>query len=1019
MAKTRVSSGQIAGNLTFEGTTGIVVPKGTTAQRSGSALSGEIRYNTDLNVMEIYNGSAWGSMGPFPFAFTEYFIGDGTSYEFLLSNNVADANDIIVTLNGVQQRAGLDFRIIDGTILSFTEDDSTQNAPIDGTEINVRGFSPITSASIPAGSITLNELAFSDGTTGQVLTTNGSGTLSFQTIPTQDPTVGGDVSGTASNISINANTIGIAELKVSDGQLGQVLATDGSGNLSFISVSGGGGGGGGASNFFDLTGQIAYSQIPDGLIDIQKLDVTDGTLGQVLSTDGSGVLSFISVLNNLVEDTTPQLGGNLDAQTFNITGTGKIEFGANEENKISFLYANLGDLPAASSWHGMFAHVHNENAAYYAHAGNWVKLLDTNKSIDLLADVDTTSSSPTSGQSLVWNAVSAKWVPGTVAGSSQNLWLTVTGNSGTTSANTTTDTLNIVGGSDISTSVSGDTLTINYTGAGGGGGNTFANIAVSGQSTVTADSSTDTLTLVGNNGIAITTNAGTDTITIGQTAPNKFTTVNSDSGSTTANSTTDSLTVSGGTGISTAIAGDTVTITNDSPNVDQNLYATFTADTGSTTAATVTDTFAISGGTGITTAISGDQVTITNTGPTVAFSTVAVTGQTDVTADNGSDTLEFIAGSNVTLTTSGNSVTINASAGSGGTGTVTSGTSGRLAYYATTGTTVVETNSTLAWNAGTNTLTVDNLEVTTAIGDITTGNITTSGTITANTVDADFLLNSGTGTPTFTSGNDIVFDAAGEIIFNNTKLTQIGTPTTATDAVNKQYVDENTFTKFEIGADDSTLRTVLPGESIKIIGGTNVTTSSDAEGNITINAGAGSSYTDSDVDTHLNTSTAGTNEVLSWNGADYDWVAQSGGGATVISDLTDVNTSGVAAGDMLYYNGSTWVPTSGPVTQWTIGANGSSDYTFSGPGFPSGTENDPDLILYRGHTYRFNNTTGGSHPFLIKTTPGTGTGNQFTDGVSGSSTGVVIFEVPMTPTTTTLYYQCQFHAGMVGNITIV
>ena len=40
---------------------------------------------------------------------------------------------------------------------------------------------------------------------------------------------------------------------------------------------------------------------------------------------------------------------------------------------------------------------------------------------------------------------------------------------------------------------------------------------------------------------------------------------------------------------------------------------------------------------------------------------------------------------------------------------------------------------------------------------------------------------------------------------------------------------------FAIGADDSTLRTVKQGEGIKIIGGTNLTTSSDAEGNITVN----------------------------------------------------------------------------------------------------------------------------------------------------------------------------------------
>ena len=46
-------------------------------------------------------------------------------------------------------------------------------------------------------------------------------------------------------------------------------------------------------------------------------------------------------------------------------------------------------------------------------------------------------------------------------------------------------------------------------------------------------------------------------------------------------------------------------------------------------------------------------------------------------------------------------------------------------------------------------------------------------------------------------------------------------------------------------------------------------------------SGGGGSYADSDVDTHLNTGSASTNEVLSWNGSDYDWVAQSGGGGSV------------------------------------------------------------------------------------------------------------------------------------------
>ena len=44
--------------------------------------------------------------------------------------------------------------------------------------------------------------------------------------------------------------------------------------------------------------------------------------------------------------------------------------------------------------------------------------------------------------------------------------------------------------------------------------NTFSNVAVSGQTTVVADSKTDTLTLVGGTGITITTDAITDTVTI-------------------------------------------------------------------------------------------------------------------------------------------------------------------------------------------------------------------------------------------------------------------------------------------------------------------------------------------------------------------------------------------------------------------------------------------------------------------------------------------------------------------------
>jgi len=79
------------------------------------------------------------------------------------------------------------------------------------------------------------------------------------------------------------------------------------------------------------------------------------------------------------------------------------------------------------------------------------------------------------------------------------------------------DTLNLRAGAGISlTSVAGtDTITITNTAVAVPG---FSNIAVAGQNTVEADVSADTLTLVAGTGISITTNSTTDTITIANTA---------------------------------------------------------------------------------------------------------------------------------------------------------------------------------------------------------------------------------------------------------------------------------------------------------------------------------------------------------------------------------------------------------------------------------------------------------------------------------------------------------------------
>ena len=62
---------------------------------------------------------------------------------------------------------------------------------------------------------------------------------------------------------------------------------------------------------------------------------------------------------------------------------------ANEYNFGSsrLLYENVwdtvNDLPSATTYHGLFAHVHSTGGAYYAHAGNWIELSTASTILDL------------------------------------------------------------------------------------------------------------------------------------------------------------------------------------------------------------------------------------------------------------------------------------------------------------------------------------------------------------------------------------------------------------------------------------------------------------------------------------------------------------------------------------------------------------------------------------------------------------------------------------------------------------
>ena len=140
--------------------------------------------------------------------------------------------------------------------------------------------------------------------------------------------------------------------------------------------------------------------------------------------------------------------------------------------------------------------------------------------------------------------------------------------------------------------------------------------------------------------------------------------------------------------------------------------------------------------------------------------------------------------------------------------------------------------------------------------DFDSNDITNLGTLNTHTVPGGTGTLALTSDITFTASstdtltNKTINSASNTITITESNISDLGSYITASSIdtlTNKSIaLGSNTVTGtvLNIGADDSTLRAVGVGEGIKIIGGTNVTTTSDAEGNITVNSSASGNVAD-------------------------------------------------------------------------------------------------------------------------------------------------------------------------------
>ena len=198
-----------------------------------------------------------------------------------------------------------------------------------------------------------------------------------------------------------ANTIQVGRIDIGSGS--QSILPSGANDVTFQNTFTGGG------IFLRAAGNVEISSYQGStLLRTNTGSVTQGGLSLYYAT---GLTTEVVRLTTTSTGLT--LNGTVELGSGDLTTTGKLYYSNN--------FATTGDLPNATTYHGMFAHVHAEGHGYFAHAGAWTQLLDTGSSISELADVNL-AVAPQSGQVLAYDG--SNWVATAAGGGGGGIALT-------------------------------------------------------------------------------------------------------------------------------------------------------------------------------------------------------------------------------------------------------------------------------------------------------------------------------------------------------------------------------------------------------------------------------------------------------------------------------------------------------------------------------------------------------------------------------------------------------------------
>jgi hypothetical protein len=288
-------------------TNSILIPVGNTAQRPGTSVTGMLRFNTTLDVLEFYDNDSWvPATSEFTVITADSFVGNGVATTFTLSTASTTAGTV-VAINGVVQIPTTAYSV-SSTTLTFTE------APDVNDVIDARIFTTTTSVT-----------SISNGTSIiQIPSINGNATIDIAgtTVQTVSPglvAITGDLS-VSGNATLSGNILGDRvqngttsfDIQTPSGDAN--ITVGGISNVAVFSTTGAF-----VTGLVSVTGAVTAASVVGGVITGSSTSVTGTTtaasvVGGVItgtSTSVSGTTTAASVVGGVITGSSVSVTGNI------------------------------------------------------------------------------------------------------------------------------------------------------------------------------------------------------------------------------------------------------------------------------------------------------------------------------------------------------------------------------------------------------------------------------------------------------------------------------------------------------------------------------------------------------------------------------------------------------------------------------------------------------------------------------------------------------------------------------------